>query len=750
MNNARVDLVLRQLDSLPALPAVAAKLLTLTADGAKGDATDVGQFVAGDPAIAARVLQVARRAEAAGRDVDTIEQAVVRLGNRGVRDCVLAVGVAKVFERQGSDDGGAFSTSGGFWRHSVAVACCSEFLAKKATDLPSGDAFCCGLLHDLGKLALHATLPKAYDRVIRAASTLRCDIAEVERQVLGLDHHVAGARLAKRWNLPESVCSTVSLHNTRPEAGDTADRRIAYLVHLADQIARQLHLGFSGNFTFGTPQDVLLDALGLKRSDAAAALRTLVSLTHDRASALGLDDASADSMYRDGIASAHDAWLAAQKDVSRLRREALELAGRDDEFTAQREEHERELAERAQAFASLSSLATELAADATPRDVMIGIAETAGTALKLADNAAVLVAGYFRSRDEADVAEYVLCTKEGVLVKGDCVTGVPAGEEPPTWLADVLPDPVGGLLATGTSLKAGFVAWTGSTGSTSQETIDALRVGWHMAMNLAAARERSGLLEERLADEARQARAAREQLAHDRALVAVAELAAGAAHEMNNPLMVISGRSQLLYNNLHEIRMKQAALAIHHNANRMSEMIEELMRYARPPEAEVEKVKLRRVVDEAIKLVGAAIQDEVRAAITGMKIDVPDTLPLVRVDVRRWARAISATIENAAESLPAAGGSVEVIARPDLSGESIVLTVRDDGRGMDDATLARAFDPFFSKRPAGRGRGMGLSAALRLVETGGGTLSLDSREGEGTRAIFTIPTRVIELSRKSA
>ncbi|MEM1011118.1 MAG: HDOD domain-containing protein [Planctomycetota bacterium] len=725
---------------------MAAKLLALTSDESGGDAAKIGELVAGDPAIAARVLQVARRAEAAGRDIDTLQQAVVRLGNRGVRDSVLAVGVAKVLDRDGVDDDGAFGAAGGFWRHSVAVACCSEFLAQRLKDVPTGDAFCCGLLHDLGKLALHSTLPKAYDRIVRAARTMRCDIAEVERQVVGIDHHIAGARLAKRWNLPPTVCDAIALHHARPEPGDPPERRMVYLIHLADQITRQLHLGFSGNYTFGTPQDALLRALGLKPADASAAIRVLVQLTQERASALGLDDASADAMYRDGIASANDIWRSAHDDVARLRREAIENA----QNAELNEDRERELAARADAFASMSSLSDELAADATPRDVMLGIAETAGTALKLGPDAAVLVAGYFRDHEEADVAEFVLCTPTGGLIRGDCVTGGPEDGGAPKWTAGVLGGEVSGIVATGGSLETGFVAWTGQADATGSETLGSLRVGWNLAMNLAGAREKSRLLEQRLAEEARQAKAAREQIAHDRALVAVAELAAGAAHEMNNPLMVISGRSQLLYNNLHEVRMKQAALAIHHNAGRMSEMIEELMRYARPPEAEVEKVKVRKVVDEAIKLVGATLDEDDRKAINEMNIDVPDSLPLVGVDVRRWARAISATVENAAQSLPSGGGAIDVSARPNLTGDGVVLTIRDNGCGMDEATLQRACDPFFSKRPAGRGRGMGLAAALRLVETGGGTLSLDSRQGEGTRAVFTLPVAMPAQRRKSA
>ena len=74
-----------------------------------------------------------------------------------------------------------------------------------------------------------------------------------------------------------------------------------------------------------------------------------------------------------------------------------------------------------------------------------------------------------------------------------------------------------------------------------------------------------------------------------------------------------------------------------------------------------------------------------------------------------------------------------------LTCEQVMITILDNGSGMDPATLRRAFDPFFSKKPAGRRRGMGLPVALRLIECNGGTLRLDSRAGAGTRALIMLP-----------
>jgi signal transduction histidine kinase len=83
---------------------------------------------------------------------------------------------------------------------------------------------------------------------------------------------------------------------------------------------------------------------------------------------------------------------------------------------------------------------------------------------------------------------------------------------------------------------------------------------------------------------------------------------------------------------------------------------------------------------------------------------------------------------------------VDVHAGFDPYSSRVVLTVTDNGCGMDEPTLKRAFDPFFSSRPAGRRRGMGLAKALRWVESSGGSIRLESHLGQGTRAVILLPT----------
>jgi signal transduction histidine kinase len=112
----------------------------------------------------------------------------------------------------------------------------------------------------------------------------------------------------------------------------------------------------------------------------------------------------------------------------------------------------------------------------------------------------------------------------------------------------------------------------------------------------------------------------------------------------------------------------------------------------------------------------------------------------VFVDRVQVEEAIRVVVVNALEAV-AAGGRVvlEATRRSPQAGGWCEVTVTDDGRGMSFEATRRAFDPFYSGREAGRGAGLGLPKAWRLVESSGGTVLLDSRPGQGTRVSILLP-----------
>src|SRR5690348_9057842 len=272
----RVDLILQQLEELPTLPAVALRIRESTGSD-DASISQVVKLVQSDPSLTARILQLVHRADSGVRgEVNSVERAVVLLGFEALRSAVLAVSVFETFQAEQPKQ--THFSREEFWKHCVAVACCAELLAGQISDIDPGEAFVCGLLHDLGKVALDAVLPKSFNRVVEAADLLRGNIADVERQVIGLDHMVVGKRLAERWALPSTIRDCAWLHGQAPQAlpATVAQPRLVNLVTLADTLVRENHLGYSGNYTFSVPRQILLDAVGLSAQQVNSVMKRLV------------------------------------------------------------------------------------------------------------------------------------------------------------------------------------------------------------------------------------------------------------------------------------------------------------------------------------------------------------------------------------------------------------------------------------------------------------------------------------------
>ncbi|MEM1423681.1 MAG: HDOD domain-containing protein, partial [Planctomycetota bacterium] len=220
-SEAHTKLILEEIDALPTISPVALRVLEISG-ASDGDVRTIIELVESDPALTARLLSMCRKASVStSNSVETVERAVLLLGLQQVRSALLSVEIYSLFEPDDGENDTRIDVRG-FWLHSIAVACAAEMLAER---YPAGlssakpeEAFLCGLLHDLGKLALERVLPKAYAEVLRIAREKRIDLAEAETKVLGVDHHTAGRRLAERWGLPHAVQDVMWLHALDPIA----------------------------------------------------------------------------------------------------------------------------------------------------------------------------------------------------------------------------------------------------------------------------------------------------------------------------------------------------------------------------------------------------------------------------------------------------------------------------------------------------------------------------------------------------
>jgi len=218
-------------------------------------------------------------------------------------------------------------------------------------------------------------------------------------------------------------------------------------------------------------------------------------------------------------------------------------------------------------------------------------------------------------------------------------------------------------------------------------------------------------------------------------LNALAEMAAGAAHELNNPLAVISGRAQLLAEAQSDQETKEILKQIYENAREASGIIEDLMSFAEPRQPRAVRTDVKKMLDEAVQLTSRKTNIEN----LDVNIEVAGHVEGVFIDSAQIVSAIANIISNAVESYGEKPGPIEIAAGTDESGKLVELVIKDQGCGMDAETLKKATQPFFSAKPAGRKRGMGLAYAARFIQINKGLLNIASKPGSGTAVTIYLP-----------
>ncbi len=216
-------------------------------------------------------------------------------------------------------------------------------------------------------------------------------------------------------------------------------------------------------------------------------------------------------------------------------------------------------------------------------------------------------------------------------------------------------------------------------------------------------------------------------------LEALAEFAAGAGHEINNPLATIIGRAQMLLKDERDPQRRQMLVSIGAQAYRIRDMIGDTMLFGRPPAPELRSVNLAEALEAVVR---QQAQDLVNDSCT-VACDVARSLVL-KADPVQWAIVLTELLRNSRQALQAVGGGAIQI-RSAVHNEFVRIEIEDHGQGFTELERQHAFDPFFSGRQAGRGLGFGLSKCWRIVEQHGGQIEIESAPGAATIVRVTWP-----------
>jgi two-component system NtrC family sensor kinase len=233
-----------------------------------------------------------------------------------------------------------------------------------------------------------------------------------------------------------------------------------------------------------------------------------------------------------------------------------------------------------------------------------------------------------------------------------------------------------------------------------------------------------------------------EQVIEAGKLASVGELAAGIAHEINNPIAIMVEEAGWIGDLLQEedfqdsdnlAEYRRALDQIRVQGERCKEITHKLLSFARRTDPRVREVQMNELIEE---IVGVTEQRS-RFSNVRINLNLDPSLPVVAASPSEMQQVLLNLINNAIDAIGTGGGEVNITTRVD--GEKLVIDVHDTGHGIAKAILPRIFDPFFTTKPVGKGTGLGLSICYGIVKKLGGEITVSSAVGVGASFHIHLP-----------
>lgn len=218
-------------------------------------------------------------------------------------------------------------------------------------------------------------------------------------------------------------------------------------------------------------------------------------------------------------------------------------------------------------------------------------------------------------------------------------------------------------------------------------------------------------------------------------LAAFGQLGAGIAHEVKNPLAGILGHAQLTLRKLDEDSpVKKNLKVIETETRRCTEIISNLLQFARQESGKMEPTDVNVVVEAALRIVDHQL------GVNNVRIskELAADLPSCQANANQLQQAIMNFAINAQQAMGSDGGSLVVRTRRGDAG-AVIIEVEDDGPGVPEDVRGKIFEPFFSTKPAGQGTGLGLSVTYGIIKDHGGEVWVEDAPGGGARFVVSLP-----------
>jgi signal transduction histidine kinase/HD-like signal output (HDOD) protein/CheY-like chemotaxis protein len=737
--------LLKHIEEMPSLPGVAVRAIEMIMQE-DVDTADLARVIESDPALTLKILKLVNAAaNSLVRQVSSMQQAIALLGMTTVRCSILGVFIRDLMPQSTEETAKHFDE---VWAHSLGCAVAAQLIAEKTYPSLKYEAFIAALLHDIGKIFIIEYLPERYVQIKKYMESNRVSSLVAEQEILGTDHTRIGKWIAERWNLPGKLVRGIWMHHNPIDSLPFlhVEHELLYILVLANRLARE---HFSDQYEADAEQDKILKLIALERGDLDEIRSRFSGQYAERAKLFALDG-DLDSIYFQSLSKAN----------RRLSSLALEL-----------DKQNRSLSHVNSISRMNNELALKISTSATVQETFQCLAETYRKfdlfhvgIIYVIDLNQRLMEGIIWSQDKT-MRMICFLNKDGTPVWDHQSQRVPKGlknlietygerirengngvdprllcYKPPFCLIP---------LYSGRNLHGEIcLAMTSAESELSEEQ----RLGMIHSANLTAACIRKIQVTETLEKRSEDLNLAlwknqqiNLKLLQTQRLAAVGQLAAGAAHEINNPLAIINARAQLLQRRETDEKKQRELKQITEQIERISGILTDLMTFARPAPPKLTLVDVKSLLDRVLELVSTGME---KLNITIYKEYAKD-IPAIKADQNQLEQVFLNLIINAQHAMEETGGLLEVKASVSPDRQTLHISIADQGKGIPKEHLSRIFDPFFTTKEEGKGTGLGLSTSKVIVDNHFGQIDFQSTVGKGTTVHLKIPVDLDSLKKSS-
>jgi two-component system NtrC family sensor kinase len=251
----------------------------------------------------------------------------------------------------------------------------------------------------------------------------------------------------------------------------------------------------------------------------------------------------------------------------------------------------------------------------------------------------------------------------------------------------------------------------------------------------------SGQLVKRIARLDSEKEVMNQQIVETGKLASIGELAAGIAHEINNPVAIMVEEAGWIQDLLEEgidkadnfEEFKRALSQIETQGHRCKGITHKLLSFARKTDSRVETIQINEFVAEVVDL----LSQKFKYANIEVDVQLNPHLPSIEASATEIQQVLMNILQNAVYAMEKTGGKIIITTR--AQNQSLTISINDNGPGIPPDNLARIFDPFFTTRPVGKGTGLGLSICYGIINKMGGRIDVDSKVDEGTTFTIVLP-----------